>query len=151
MVALLFVSTLSGCYSWVPIRTTETPLLNNMHVTQVGSAVGTHGESISINEVSVRSLHRPDGRTVRIAGEPGLRVNTTAGAIDFDDPVISSLQPGQSLTVAGSNRSAVTIPLDQIELVEAHVYSPGKTTGLWLAILLSASVATTVAAFAAIN
>lgn len=136
----------SGCYNMVPIRTTELPQLNDMHVTPVGSTVA-NGQVVSIVESSVRSVHRPDGRTVRITGAPDVDVTTSAGTVRFREPVISSLQPGQSLTVAGANRSAVTIPLDEIELVEARVYSPAKSTAWALVgILVGSAIAGTVTA-----
>ncbi len=116
-----------GCYTWVPVRTTEVPLLNDMHISSLGTSTSSNGQTIAISEVSVRSVHRPDGRTVRIAGQPDIRVVTRAGTLHFDDPVISSLQPGQTLTIAGANRSAISIPLGQIEEVAVQRYSPGQT------------------------
>lgn len=130
-----------GCYSWVPIQTHELPLLNNMHVASVGSTTSADGQVTTVNEVGVRSMHRLDGRTVRINGAPSVRVHTIAGTLDFRDPVVSSLQPGQSLTVVGANHSAVTIPLDQIELVEARNFSRGKTTALWVSLVVVGAIA----------
>jgi len=150
-VVVLYTVFASGCHSYTAIRPTELPLLNNMHVTPLGSSTGPNGQTVTVTAVSVRSLHRPDGRTVRISGAPSVRIRTRAGAIDFHDPVISSLQPGQSLTVAGANRSAVTIPLDQVQQVEARQYSAGKTTALMVAIGIVVGGLTGVITWAAIQ
>jgi len=129
----------TGCYNWVPVQTNELPLLNNMHVTPLGSSTGSNGQTVTITQVSVRSVHRPDGRTVRISGAPSIRVDTSSGPIVFSDPVISSLQPGQSITVAGANRSAVTIPLTDVEQISARQLSRGKTILLTIGLSLLAS------------
>jgi len=129
----------SGCYSWVPVQTNELPLLNNMHITPVGSTTDSGGQTVTVTEVSVRSVHRPDGSTVRISGAPSVRVDTSSGPIVFTDPVISSLQPGQSITVAGANRSAVTIPLTEVEQISARQLSRGKTILLTIGLSILAS------------
>lgn len=151
MALLLAVLSLGGCYNYTAIRPTELPLLNNMHVIPVGSTTGARGQTVSVTQVSVRTVHRQDGRTVRIAGTPSVRIQTTMGEIDFDDPVMSSLQPGQSLTVAGANRSAVTIPLGQVQLVEARELSVGKSVALMVAISIVVIGATSAVTWAAIQ
>jgi len=73
-VVVLYTVFASGCHSYTAIRPTELPLLNNMHVTPLGSSTGPNGQTVTVTAVSVRSLHRPDGRTVRISGAPSVQV-----------------------------------------------------------------------------
>jgi hypothetical protein len=134
--AAIALVVLSGCYSWVPVRPTELPLLNDMHNEVVGQTVGPNGQVTPILRNNSRTLHRPDGRTVSIGDEPSVRIHTTRGTLRFDRPVDSSLQPGQLLSIAGSNRAQVTIPLQEIELAEAS--RPDRTKTM-LAITLPAA------------
>jgi len=111
-------------------------LLNDMHNEVAGHTVGPNGQVTPILRNNSRTLHRPDGRTVSIAGEPSVRIHTAGGTLEFERPVDSSLQPGQSLTIAGSNRAQVTIPLHEIESAQA---SRPDTTKTMLAITLPAA------------
>jgi type IV pilus biogenesis protein CpaD/CtpE len=105
-VLVAVVTALAGCHSWVPIRPTELPKLNE----------------------TATPVSEPDGTVVEILEPFDARVTTRSGAaVGFKHRVTSSLE-NRMLVVQGSNRGRTAFPLQDVRSVDVSQPNVGGTT-----------------------
>ncbi len=123
-----------GChsYKWVPVKPTEVPKLNGSYVRDRGT-VSTPSGAVSVQEVTVAHVERPDGTLVEISGKYDLRVTSQGNSAVFEHPVNSRLQD-QFLIVTSGNRAATPYVLRTVERTE--VKQPDPTSAFALATAL---------------
>ena len=113
----------SGCYSWVDVKPTELPKLNNAG----GVSSGFMGEVQEVHKVE-----QPDGKIAEIRGRYDVRLTGNNGTeLDFDHPVVATLA-GNDLTLQAENRAPTRLPLTDIRSAEVSQSHP--ETG-WLVVM----------------
>jgi hypothetical protein len=100
---------LASCYSYTSVNPGQLPQLNGSFVTPVGG---------NVVAVRVATIEKSDGSLTQVKGTFDLKITLKNGAeMSFDHPVKAEIE-GDTLVLAGGNRRATPIPLDEIELAE---------------------------------
>lgn len=110
----LFIISCMGCSTYVSIKPTELPKLNDSFVAPARTSYG------QLVAVRVAHVEAPDGKIVEVKGDFDVRITLRDHReLEITHPVRARLgSSGTALAIAGGNRAEVVIPLDDISTVE---------------------------------